>query len=249
MEKPMAWIIPLVTELEARRDEIRTSHLHWTEIIRKAAMNSWPMIKCSQGGLHDLTTTSPYMMLYTGKYIRITQHLSQFHIPCFYYAHIPIVSNYTLKPPRPFPVHFHGIQPDSFPKKHTFSPKKILEKAWTPQTAPGKFHTLRGVLEDHHLERANFARRTPMKVALACAAGHFLYASGWIFEVIPGKSAACHLSLVVFHAFMVLSWWFDGFCRWFLPPDLNPAIAVAKCDCSHSNSPCCQCKKKKTHPK
>eukprot|EP00435_Cladocopium_sp_Y103_P001941 s5957_g1.t1 len=32
-----------------------------------------------------------------------------------------------------------------------------------------KFHTLRGVLEDHHLERVDFARRTPMKVALACA--------------------------------------------------------------------------------
>jgi len=45
---------------------------------------------------------------------------------------------------------------------------------------PGKFHTLRGVLEDHHLERANFARRTPMKVALACAVAtsiitYFLY--------------------------------------------------------------------------
>lgn len=43
-----------------------------------------------------------------------------------------------------------------------------------------KFHTLRGVLEDHHLERANFARRTPMKVALACAVAtsiitYFLY--------------------------------------------------------------------------
>mmetsp|Transcript_80265 Transcript_80265/g.126622 ORF Transcript_80265/g.126622 Transcript_80265/m.126622 type:complete len:309 (-) Transcript_80265:31-957(-) len=43
-----------------------------------------------------------------------------------------------------------------------------------------KFHTLRGVLEDHHLERVNFARRTPMKVALACAVAtsiitYFLY--------------------------------------------------------------------------
>jgi hypothetical protein len=91
------------------------------------------MIKCSQGGLHDLTTTSPYMMLYTGKYIRITQHLSQFHIPCFYYAHIPIVSNYTLKPPRPFPVHFHGIQPDSFPKNIHFPQKKYWKKLEPPK--------------------------------------------------------------------------------------------------------------------
>ena len=34
----------------------------------------------------------------------------------------------------------------------------------------GKFIALRGVLEDHHLERVDFARRTPMKVALACEA-------------------------------------------------------------------------------
>ena len=105
------------------------------------------------------------------------------------YVHSPIVSNcwdhlgsnYALKP-RPFQflsismtfsqicfrknIHFHHFSQKT---SGNCIPVAMIRRP----TAKGKFHTLRGVLEDHHLERVNFARRTPMKVALACAAGRF----------------------------------------------------------------------------
>ena len=131
-----------------------------------------------------------------------------------FYAHIPIVSNYTLKPPHPFPVHFRGIQPDSFLKKHTFSKKKYRKKLEPPKRRQVNSTPCAVFWKITTWNVPTLPGERQWKWHWPVQLGTFFYASGGICEFNYGYTIVTYLVnllIVIFHwLFFMISWCFHG---------------------------------------